>query len=120
MVQGLHAFLEKHAPVIRRRADPSWALHMCTDSIPADSPLLLDMDNEDLIVENTKGKQNGRIHVNAGGGGIEKAKGKGKGQVDLNNDAALSKSSGAHKTPGRTRSGSLNETPPNAKKNPKP
>ena len=46
-VQGLLDFLEKHAAMIRNRADPSWVLHLWTDTIPSDSPSLIDLVDND-------------------------------------------------------------------------
>ena len=56
MVQSLLTSLEKHSPIIRRHADPSWKFHVWTDSMPSDNfPLLHENEETDRKI--------GRAHV---------------------------------------------------------
>ena len=51
MVHELMSLFDEHADAIKRRAEPNWVVHIWTDSIPSDSPPILD------ICESGGGKQ---------------------------------------------------------------
>ena len=105
MVQSLLTSLEKHSPIIRRHADPSWKFHVWTDSMPSDNfPLLHENEETDRKV-----RRPGRSFSIG-----EEPKSKSKSKSDSCDEIS---GSGKKDPSGKLQSDTLIDTPRTARKN---